>query len=260
MRLPWRRKKPDAENAENTENVEPGALVITSTTMQESKPEREGRRIVSFGGDLEDAGTLKHHAVRALCALLMDRHDLCNSEHQFCGPHTHRKNGDSPFRLIAHPIPQAMDSGEDLLGIYLCQASNGMVDDSTSGDSINPLEFTARLVCAGRVPHRKAVAQLCDDGSYYISIGPMLDTVLDDHSSGQLDQAKARRANSHPEPAFTRWEYYEPQLAKGPLRVVPEFHCLQVFGDWWVVDLDREAGAYQQIAALAVGNNPDHEQ
>ena len=252
MRLPWGRKKPDAVNAAD---VEPGALVITATTPPELELEREGRRIVPFGGDMENTGTRKHHAVRALCALLMDRHDLCNSEHQFCGPHTHRKNGDSPFRLIAHPIPQAMDSGEDLLGIYLCQASSNM-----SGDGINPLEYTASLFCTNRVPHRKAVAQLCDDGSYYISIGPMLDTVLDDHSTGQLDQAKARRANSHPEPTFTRWEYYEPLIAKGPLRVIPEFHCLQVFGDWWVVDLDREAGAYQQIAALAVGNNPDHEQ
>ena len=248
MRLPWRRNKSD-KGLVPVADVPPEATVV-HTPRPVAADERP--RIVPFGGDIEDAVTLKRHAVRALCALLMDRHDRCGSEHQFCGPHTHYKNGDTPARLIAHPIPQATASGDDLLGIYLCQATS-----SQSGDRLNPLEYAASLVCAGRVPHRKVVAQLCDKGSYYLSVGPLSNTVLDDHSTGALDQQRARQVISDPEPAFTRWEYYPPQLAAGPLRVIPELHCLQIFGQWWVVDVDPETRAYQQVAALTVANNPD---
>ena len=204
MRLPWRRNRP--------KDPTPPPVAAPRTPIEDEYP-----RIVPFPGDLEDTATLKYHAVRALCALLMDRHDACVSEHQFCGPHTHYKNGDDLMRVIAHPIPQAMASGEDLLGIYLCQA-----ESSLSGDALDPLEYTASLTCVGRVPHRKVVAQLCDNGSYYLSVGPLLNTVEDDHSTGRLDQQSARQAVIHPEPAFTRWEYYAPQLATGPLRVIPK--------------------------------------
>lgn len=242
MRLPWRRNKPNAAVAGTT-----------VTPAPEPAPGSGGPYIVPFPGDLEDTATLKYHAVRALCALLMDRHDGCVSEHQFCGPHTHYSNNDMPARLIAHPIPQAMASGEDLLSIYLCQA-----ESSESGDGLDPLEYAAGMVCAGRVPHRKVVAQLSSDGVYTMSVGPLLSTVRDDHSTGRLDYDRARRANSDPQPPYTKWRYYQPQLATGPLRVIPELHCLQIFGEWWVVDVDRETGAYQQVAALTVGNNPDH--
>lgn len=61
-----------------------------------------------------------------------------------------------------------------------------------------------------------------------------------------------------PEPAHTRWEYYESESANGPLRIVPEIHCLQVFGEWWIVDVDREKMWAEQVAALTVANSPYH--
>ena len=239
MKLPWRRNKPIPVYAS-------GATVVA--TLPDKHP-----HIVPFDGDLEDTLTLKRHAVRALCALLMDRHDACLSEHQFCGLYTHYRLGDTPARLLAHPIPQATASGQDLLAIYLCQATGG-----ASGDGLNRLEYTARLVCADRVPHRKVVAQPSSDGGYVMSIGPLLNTIEDDHYTGGIDRGNSRETVSDPEPAYARWEYYNPKIATGPLRTVPELHCLQVFGEWWVVDVDRETGAYQHVAALAVANNPDH--
>ena len=240
MKLPWRRNKPNPE--------------AVSTATATPAPEPESPYVVPFDGDIKDTATLKRHAVRALCALLMDRHDSCDSEHPFCGPDIHRRNGDTPRQLVAHPIPQQGPLGEDLLAIYLCMATG-----DTSEGILDPLEYTAGLACTARTPHRKVVVRLREDGSYTILSGPVLNPVASDHSTGALDRRDARHTISHPEPDYAGWEYYDPQLAKGPLRVIPELHCLQVFGEWWVVDVDRETGAYQQVAALTVGNNPGHE-
>ena len=38
---------------------------------------QELKDTASFGGDLEDFTVLRHHAVRALCGFLMDRHSAC---------------------------------------------------------------------------------------------------------------------------------------------------------------------------------------
>ena len=54
-----------------------------------------------------------------------------------------------------------------------------------------------------------------------------------------------------PEPAHAKWEYYESQVAEGQA-MVPEFHCFMLRGGWWVVDIDRERGMYQQVAALGI--------
>ena len=129
-------------------------------------------------------------------------------------------------------------------------------DNSSNG--LDPLEYAAHMFCAGRVPHHKVVAQLCDDGSYYLTVGPVLNTVEDDHSTGTLDQQSARQTLSHPEPAFTRWGYYGLGIEEGRLRVIPELLCLQVLGRWWIADLDRETGLARQVATLSVANNPDH--
>ena len=40
--------------------------------------------------------------------------------------------------------------------------------------------------------------------------------------------------------------------------LVPTFHCLQVFGEWWVVDVDKSRGLAQQVAALEFADNPGH--
>lgn len=179
MKLPLRRNKPKPVYAS-------GATVVA--TLPDKHP-----HIVPFDGDLEDTLTLKRHAVRALCALLMDRHDACLSEHQFCGLYTHYRLGDTPARLVAHPIPQATASGQELLAIYLCQATGG-----ASGDGLNRLEYTARLVCADRVPHRKVVAQPSSDGGYAMSIGPLLNTIEDDHYTGGSTGATRGRPSATP--------------------------------------------------------------
>ena len=40
--------------------------------------------------------------------------------------------------------------------------------------------------------------------------------------------------------------------------MVPKFHCLQVFGEWWVVEVDPVRGVAQQVAALDFADNPEH--
>ena len=210
--------------------------------------------ITDFPGDLEDAETLKYYGVRALCGTLMDRHDDCRSAHPFCGPNVHRQNGDSPHMTIAHIIPQGDSNGTGIVGIYLCKAVSNMQTE----EDINPFEFALRMACAGTTPHRKMTVQPVSDGSYYIRYGTVLNPTEGDHSTGRLDQETAMELRSVPEPQHTQWEYYRSQLASGPLRIVPEIHCLQVFGEWWIVDVDRERMMGQQVAALTVANSPHH--
>ena len=61
----------------------------------------------------------------------------------------------------------------------------------------------------------------------------------------------------NPEPEHAKWEYYESGVTEGQ-RVVPEFHCLMLRGEWWVVDVDRERGMYQQVAGLEFADSPSH--
>ena len=214
----------------------------------------ESARIVAFSGDIEHTVTLKYHGLRALCGMLMDRHEACQAAHPFCGPNAHRKNGDTPVMLCAHIIPQRQTSGEDLIGIYLCKAVGGLRE---TGD-IDPLEYTTQLICSEATPFRKMVAQLVSDGTYFIQYGEVLNPVEGDHSTGRLDQDTVTEFRGDPEPAYGKWEYQDIQIGDGPLRTIPEFHCLQVFGEWWVVDVDKEKLMRQKLAALSVANNPYH--
>ena len=212
--------------------------------------------ISPFPGSLEDTETLKYHGIRALCGMLMDRHDDCPYAHPFCGPHVHRQGGDVASRFIAHIIPQGRESSSeaDIVAIYFCKTVNGL----PVAEEYDPLEFTRHMRCAETTPSRKMTAQLVSDGSYYVRYGEILNPTEGDHSTGRLNQETAVELRGVPEPAHTRWEYYDPQIASGPLRIVPEVHCLQIFGEWWIVDVDRERGARQQVAALTVANNPHH--
>ena len=190
-------------------------------------PAPEVRRIVPFSGDIEDTATLKYHGLRALCGMLMDRHDTCQSPHPFCGPNAHRRNGDTPVMLAAHIIPQRQISGEDLIGIYLCKAFSRL----NEATDLDPLEYTTHLVCVDTKPFRKVVVQPVSDGTYYIRYGEVLNPVEGDHSTGRLDQATTVEFRGDPEPAYAKWEYQDIRMADGPLHIVPEFHCLQVFGE-----------------------------
>ena len=223
---------------------------------QPAPPPKAG--VIPFSGDLTDTATLKYHGVRALCGMLMDRHDHCRiaRAHPFCGPYMHLKDDGGRLEVIAHVIPQGDESSPEpnLIGIYLCKGVNGM----GPVEKPDPLEYTALMMCADTKPLRKMAVQPISDGSYHIRHGEILNPVDGDHSTGRLDTSTVTELRRDPEPAYTRWEYYDIQLVDGPLVTVPEFHCLQIRGEWWVVDVDKEKRTHQQLAALTVANNPDH--
>ena len=206
-----------------------------------------------FGGDLEDFTVLRHHAVHALCGVLMDRHTDCRSPHPFCGP-GHWNNGDVPTRLIAQAVPQTSAQGQDLIGIYLCPA-DGPVD--SSGQQQDVVEFVTRLTYTRSTPDRKLVIFPPKDGVYPVQYGPIVNPVEGDYSTGQIDQSRQIPFRSDPEPSHCRWQYWDSHLTKGDW-LIPTFHCLQVFGEWWVVDVDRTRNIAQQVAALDFADNPDH--
>ena len=232
MRLPWTKDKPRSE---------PRLEVVAP-----------------FGGDLEDFTVLRYHAIRALCGVLMDRHTACRSPHPFCGP-SHQQDGDAPRSLIAEVIPQSTtptddaDRIADLIGIYLCPAS---VKSSGKGNE-EPVEYIARMTPDLPMPNRKLAVLPPTGGVYQVTYGPILNPVEGDYSTGSLDPDNVRPLTSNPEPKHCRWRYWESELGKGDW-LVPRFHCLQTFGQWWVVEVDRSRGAAQQVAGLIVADNPEH--
>ena len=237
-------------------SIGPAATSDSATTTSGTNPTGPVT-IVPFPGDIEDTATLKYHGVRALGAFLMERHSACHQEHPFCGPLGHFKNGDTPAQLVAHIIPQMTESGDDLIAIYLCKAEGGIT--STNEANLDPFEYTAWLNCIDPPPRRKIVAQLQSDGSYLLHYGPVLNPVEDDHSTGRIDTSRSWYSTGNPEPPGMKWEYRKIEIAGGKLRVVPSFRCLQVFGEWWIVDTDGEKRAYQQIAAFDYADNPNHD-
>ena len=233
MRLPWKKSKA-------------------------SQPEavRKLKDVASFGGDLEDLTVLRHHAVRALCGVLMDRHAACRSPHPFCGIRGHQKTGEPAQQVIADAIPQRSPTSSgraDIIGIYLCrsEASEGNEEEK------DIWKFITQMVPADPVPHRKLVVSAPQDGTYPVYHGPILNSVKGDYSTGSIDPANARALNCNPEPRHCRWQYWESALAKGDW-LVTRFHCLQVFGEWWIVELDLRHGLAQQFAALEFADNPEH--
>ena len=236
MRLPWKKSKPDdapaPEAAQETKDAYP------------------------FGGDLEDFTVLRHHAIRALCGALMDRHTACRSPHPFCGQPGHQQNGDTPMMLIAEAIPQGSTTstrGPDRIGLYLCPAS--AVEDT--GEEQDIMKFIIRMTPTQPAPTRKLVVFPPEGGTYKAMYGPILNPVEGDYSTGSIDPDNSRPIKCNPEPRHCRWQYWESRLAKGDW-LVPRFHCLQVFGEWWVVDVDGKRGLAQQVAALDFADNPEH--
>ena len=232
MRLPWKKSKASRPEA-----------------VQELKD------VASFGGDLEDFTVLRHHAVRALCGVLMDRHTACRSPHPFCGIRGHQMNGDVQQMLVADVIPQrsTTSSRADIIGIYLCRAAAG--EGTEEEEDI--MKFITRMVPAEPVPNRKLAVFPPQDGTYQVMYGPILNPVKGDYSTGRIDPANARQFNCNPEPRHCCWQYWESALTKGDW-LVPRFHCLQVFGEWWIVEMDLRRGLAQQVAALRFADNPEH--
>ena len=235
MRLPWKKSK--------------------SGPTPALEASQEVKVAASFDGDLEEDFTvLRHHAIRALCGALMDRHTACRSPHPFCGP-GHQQNGNTPVMLIAEAIPQGSPNASraDLIGIYLCQAS--AVESTDEEEDI--MRFITRMAPAEPAPSRKLVVSPPQNGTYQAMYGPILNPVEGDYSTGSIDPANARPINCNPEPRHCRWQYWESGLTKGDW-LVPRFHCLQVFGEWWVVEVAGAHGMAQQVAALDFADNPEH--
>ncbi len=234
MRLPWKKSK-----------------------ASRRKAAQEPNDAASFGGNLEDSTVLRHHAVRALCGALMDRHSACRSPHPFCGRPGHQQTGDDYIELIAGVIPQtSMHTDKlDRIGIYMCPASAAA--HMSTEEKWDPLDYIIRMVPTELAPNRKLVVFPPEGGTYLGMYGPILNPVEGDYSTGSLDSANSRPINCNPEPRHCRWQYWESGLTKGDW-LVPRFHCLQVFGEWWVVEVAGAHGMAQQVAALDFADNPEH--
>ena len=223
------------------------------------KRANKGPLVVPFSHGIMELPALKYHAVRALCGMLMDRHTQCRSPHPFCGLKGHQKDGDTPIQLIANAIPQNTVDGT-IIALYLCKCKDGRTQSqSTDTEPATPLDYAVRLTYDEKTPGRKIVVRLLDDGTYLAQYGRIANPVEGDYSTGQLDQEDVRTLHCNPEPAHARWQYWESSVTDGQVSV-PEFHCLQVNGEWWIVDVERNRARvrYHQVAALEFADNPEH--
>ena len=148
-------------------------------------------------------------------------------------------------------------SGDPVMALYLCQA-NPAEKYATADSEVDPLEYTAFLAPRENVPNSKVVINLLSDGTYRGELGSIANPVEGDHSTGRLDRTiSTELLRLDPEPSHVTWEYYESRVTEGQ-KVVPEFHCFMLRGEWWVVDIDRERMMYQQVAALEFADSPNH--
>lgn len=191
----------------------------------------------------------KYHGLRALCGLFMDRHSACKIC-PFCGS---IDDADS-LQLIVHVEGQIdAETREPLIALYFCKAG---LPDNVETNSID--QWAAWLQYAEEVPSRKAVVRPLDNGAYLAEYGPIANPTKGDYSTGRLDREEWTLSyHCDPEPAHTRWQYWDSGIT-AEQKVVPEFRCLQVRGEWWIVDIDRERRMVQQVAALSVADDRDH--
>ena len=235
----------DATGVERTvRRVGQGGGTRASATMQ-------GMR--SFG-NLEDFEVLRRHSLNALCGALMDRRTDCEKSHPFCVS-GHTQNGDDFIELIAQAVPNKDAGGGDLIGIFLSYAK-GHNDGSGQQDIMEYiLSFTTQTP-----PARKLVVSPPTAEGWYPAYYGIVSNYGSDPSypTGQLDPKKAViSVNCESRPEHCRWEYPDNELETSG-RFVPTFHCLQLFGDWWVVEVDKTSGKAQKAAALEFADNPKH--
>ena len=242
MRLPWRRK-PEA-----------------NPSAADSEPDE-----VATFGDLEDFAVLRHHAIRALCGTLMDRHTDCRSPHPFCGVPGHR-GGEAGelIQLIAQAVPQGSADTDvpNLIGIYLTRAIHGEIKEGERDKEIHPMEYLARMVPRDSVQSRKLVVWPPKNGIYPVEYGRILNPSEGGYPTGSMDQNTNRPINDcNPEPKHCRWRYWESGNSGRNLQgdlLIPEFRCLQVNGEWWVADVNAAQGSIQQVAGLDWADSPRH--
>ena len=220
------------------------------SSAAKQQPLQQGRVAVPFPPDIADLPVLKYHMVRALCSVFMSRHSGCRSPHPFCGD-----INATVVQLIANAVQQVNENdGTPLLAIYLSKAVHSRA--FPKGELIDPWESVLSLGYAEETPHRKLVVRPTNDGTYFADYGPILNPVEGDYATGRIDLNAVRILHCDPEPRHTKWQYWECELLNE--NITPEFHCLMVRGEWWIVDTDREQGLVQQVAALSVADDPEH--
>lgn len=215
-----------------------------------------GPAVVPFPADTFELPNAKHHGLRSLVGLLADRRSDCRLQHPFCGAPP--GPGEGYLLVVAFATSQEDgNTGDPVMALYLCRALPAAIFSKAKGE-INPLEYTASLAPQNSVPDSKVVVNLLEDGTYRGELGSVANPVEGDYSTGRLDRSVPTEVlRLNPQPSHARWEYYESKVTGGQ-RVVPEFHCFMLRGEWWVVDLDRERQMYQQVAALDFADNPRH--
>ena len=212
--------------------------------------------VVPFPADTFELPNAKRHGLRSLVGLLSDRHSACQLQHPFCGPPP--GPGEGFLTLVAFATSQQDENtGDPVMALYLCRADPA-TKYAEADSQVAPLEYTAFLVPRDNVPNSKVVINLLSDGTYRGELGSIANPVEGDHSTGRLDRSvPTGLLHLDPEPPHAKWEYYKSQATEGQA-VVPEFHCFMLRSEWWVVDIDRERGMYQQVAALEFADSPNH--
>ena len=165
-------------------------------------PKPQGRVVVPFPPGTGDLPVMKHHGLRALCGMFMDRHSSCKSPHPFCGNITDET---PPAQLIAHVISQVdEDDGATLVAIYFSLAEGPDIPEGS--EPVEPFEYAAGLRYTERTPSRKLVVQLMSDGTYIARYGSIANPVGGDYSTGRLGRSDVRTLYCDPEPSHARWQ------------------------------------------------------
>ena len=140
-----------------------------------------GNAVVPF--ESEDLPYIKHHGIRALCGLLMDRHSAC-SLCPFSG------DPEPMATVLVNIIAQTgAESGNPLVAFYFSKATE------VRGDNMEVVrDWATRVGYAESTPSRKAVVNLLDNGNYHAVYGHIANPTEGDYSSGTLDHSQPRIA------------------------------------------------------------------
>ena len=216
------------------------------TATRGQSPARFG---IPFTDDISDPTVLRRHAVRALCGAIMGRHSGCRSPHPFCGDISQQV-----VMLMADAVNQIDPDGRPVLAIYLSRATESTKPPEDG--MIDPLDGAVSLTYTESVPFRKMVVSPTNDGIYLAHYGPILNPVERNYTTGSVDPNAARTLVCDPEPRHARWQYWESELSDGDF--LPEYHCIVVHGQCWVVEADPPRGLAQQVAGLEIADDPHH--
>ena len=118
------------------------------------------------------------------------------------------------------------------------------------------LDGAISLTYLDSVPHRKLVVSPTNDGIYLASYGSILNPVERNYTTGSVDPDGVRTLLCNPEPKHAKWQYWESRLSDAEF--LPEYRCILVHGQCWVVEVDVDTGRAQQVAGLDVIDDPDH--